>query len=59
MERTCQAQLLAEAAGTPVLIDPDHAKKTATQVGPTMAGWRAFQPLYDWIVSVQPELLED
>ena len=23
MERTCQAQLLAEAAGTPVLIDPD------------------------------------
>ncbi len=59
MERTCQAQLLAEAAGTPVLIDPDQAQKTATQVGPTMAGWRAFQPLYDWIVSVQPELLED
>ena len=29
MERTCQAQLLAEAAGTPVLIDADQAKKTA------------------------------
>jgi hypothetical protein len=42
-----------------VLIDPDQAQKTATQVGPAMAGWRAFQPLYDWIVSVQPELLED
>ena len=59
MERTCQAQLLAEAAGTPVLIDPDQAKKTAGQVGPSMAGWRAFQPLYEWIVSVQPDLLDE
>ncbi|HEX7521288.1 MAG TPA: class II aldolase/adducin family protein, partial [Acidimicrobiia bacterium] len=33
MERSCQAQLLAEAAGTPVLIDPDMAKFTASQVG--------------------------
>jgi ribulose-5-phosphate 4-epimerase/fuculose-1-phosphate aldolase len=59
MERTCQAQLLAEAAGTPVLIDPDQAQKTAGQVGPSMAGWRAFQPLYEWIVSVQPDLLDE
>jgi ribulose-5-phosphate 4-epimerase/fuculose-1-phosphate aldolase len=59
MERTCQAQLLAEAAGIPVLIDRDQAEKTAPQVGPPMAGWRAFQPLYDWIVTVQPELLEE
>jgi ribulose-5-phosphate 4-epimerase/fuculose-1-phosphate aldolase len=59
MERTCQAQLLAEAAGIPVLIDPDQAKKTAGQVGPYIAGWRAFQPLYDWIVSVQPDLLDE
>ena len=59
MERTCQAQLLAEAAGTPVLIDPDRAEKTATRVGHPKAGWRQFQPLYDWIVSVQPDLLEE
>src|SRR5271167_3355156 len=59
MERTCQAQLLAEAAGTPVLIDPRQAEKTAPQVGSPMAGWRAFQPLYEWIVTVQPELLEE
>ncbi len=59
MERTCQAQLLAEAAGTPVLIDPEHAAKTAGQVGPAKAGWRAFQPLYDWIVQQQPDLLEE
>src|SRR5215213_1356598 len=59
MERTCQAQLLAEAAGTPVLIDAEHAATTATQVGGKGAGWRAFQPLYDWIVEQQPELLDE
>src|ERR1035437_5867546 len=59
MERTCQAQLLTEAAGKPVLIEPDQAEKPAPQVGPPMAGWRAFQPLYEWIVKVQPDLLEE
>ena len=28
MERSCQAQLLAEAAGTPVLIDPEHGRSS-------------------------------
>jgi len=59
MERTCQAQLLAEAAGTPVPIDSDSAALTATQVGPPMAGWRAFQPLYQWIVDIEPGLLDE
>jgi ribulose-5-phosphate 4-epimerase/fuculose-1-phosphate aldolase len=59
MERTCQAQLLAEAAGRPVLIDREQAEKTAKQVGSHLAGWFSFQPLYDWITSVQPDLLEE
>ena len=59
MERTCQAQLLAEAAGRPVLIDREQAEKTAGQVGSHLAGWFSFQPLYDWITSVQPDLLEE
>jgi ribulose-5-phosphate 4-epimerase/fuculose-1-phosphate aldolase len=58
MERSCQAQLLAQAAGTPVLIDAEHAAKTAGQVGGHASGWRQFQPLYDWIVGAQPDLLE-
>ena len=33
MDRSCQAQLLAEAAGTPVLISDDMARKTYKQVG--------------------------
>ena len=59
MERTCQAQLLAEAAGTPVLIDPEQAAKTFQQTGAPRVGWLAFQPLYDTIVSAQPDLLEE
>ncbi len=58
MERSCQAQLLAEAAGTPVLIEPDMARLTATQVGSHVAGWFSFQPLFDRIVREQPDLLD-
>ena len=59
MERTCQAQLLAEAAGTPVLIDADMAEMTSKQVGSPLAGWLSFQPLYDWITDIQPDLLDE
>ena len=59
MERSCQAQLLAEAAGTVVPIDPETAATTATQVGGAKAGWLQFQPLHDWIVAEQPDLLEE
>jgi ribulose-5-phosphate 4-epimerase/fuculose-1-phosphate aldolase len=58
MERSCQAQLLAEAAGTPVSIDPEMAKLTSGQVGSHFAGWFSFQPLYARIVREQPDLLD-
>jgi ribulose-5-phosphate 4-epimerase/fuculose-1-phosphate aldolase len=59
MERSCQAQLLAEAAGTPVLIRPEVAEKTAEQTGSHRAGWAQFQPLYDQIVAEEPDLLDE
>jgi ribulose-5-phosphate 4-epimerase/fuculose-1-phosphate aldolase len=58
MDRTCHAQLLAEAAGTPVLIDHQYATLTHRQVGSPLAGWFSFQPLYDRIVAAEPELLD-
>lgn len=58
MERSCQAQLLAEAAGTPRLIAQDTARLTQTQVGGHHNGWFSFQPLYDRIVREEPDLLE-
>ena len=58
MERTCQAQLLAEAAGTPVLIDADMARVTSDQVGQHISGYVSFGPLYQKIVREQPDLLD-
>lgn len=58
MERSCQAQLIAKAAGTVVHIEEENAKTTAQQVGNEIAGWLSFQPLYDKIVREQPDLLE-
>ena len=58
MERTCQAQLLAEAAGTPVLIDAHQAELTATQVGSHVAGYYSFAPLYAKITQDQPDLFD-
>jgi ribulose-5-phosphate 4-epimerase/fuculose-1-phosphate aldolase len=58
MERSCQAQLLASAAGDPVLIEPEMAKLTATQVGSHVSGYLSFQPLYEKIVREQPDLLD-
>ena len=40
-----------------MLIDPDMATLTQTQVGNHLAGWLSFQPLYEQIVHAQPELL--
>ncbi|KAI0407585.1 class II aldolase/adducin N-terminal [Xylaria palmicola] len=51
LERTCQAQLLADAAAAAgyrkILIDDDEAARTAGQVGGSEKGWLAFQPYYD------------
>ena len=58
MERSCQAQLMAEAAGKPVLIEPEMAALTATQVGTHLAGWFSFQPLFDRITREQPDILD-
>ena len=58
MERSCQAQLLAEAAGNPHIIDDDNAKKTHAIVGNPLSGWFSFQTLHNAIVEEQPDLLD-
>jgi ribulose-5-phosphate 4-epimerase/fuculose-1-phosphate aldolase len=59
MERSCQVQLLAEAAGTPVRIEPELAELTRGQVGSHLAGWFSFQPLLQRIQWESPDLLDD
>ncbi|MCA1707385.1 MAG: class II aldolase/adducin family protein, partial [Actinobacteria bacterium] len=58
MERSCQVQLLAEAAGTPVLIDPDSARATRDTIGTAAMGRLNFRPIYADIVRAQPDLLD-
>jgi ribulose-5-phosphate 4-epimerase/fuculose-1-phosphate aldolase len=58
MERSCQAQLLAMAAGDPVLIDSERAELTQTQIGSDFAGWLSFQSLYSVIARDEPDLFD-
>lgn len=58
MERSCQAELLARAAGEPKLIRAEAAEKTFMLTGNPIAGWFQFQPLYARIVKEQPDFLE-
>jgi ribulose-5-phosphate 4-epimerase/fuculose-1-phosphate aldolase len=58
MERSCEAQLLAEAAGSPISIDDEAAALTQTQVGGHFAGKFSFQPLLDRILREEPDLLD-
>jgi ribulose-5-phosphate 4-epimerase/fuculose-1-phosphate aldolase len=57
-DRSCHAQLLAEAAGSPVLIDHDQALTTRGQVGSEVGGLASFHPLWNWIVAEEPDLLD-
>jgi ribulose-5-phosphate 4-epimerase/fuculose-1-phosphate aldolase len=56
MERTCQAQLLAEAAGTPKKIPHDLATYTRKQTAFPLAGWFSFQPLWEDLTHSDPDL---
>lgn len=58
MERSCQAQLLAMAAGTPQRIRHEYATYTAQQTGFPLAGWFSFQPLWQEICRTDPDLFE-
>jgi ribulose-5-phosphate 4-epimerase/fuculose-1-phosphate aldolase len=58
MERTCQAQLLAKAAGRTVSISHENAKLTHSQIGGEFVGWFQFQPLYEQIIRTDPDLFD-
>ena len=58
MERSCQAQLMAEAAGQPIIIPHETAVKTRSFIANDVAAWASFQPAYDMIIAKQPDLLD-
>jgi ribulose-5-phosphate 4-epimerase/fuculose-1-phosphate aldolase len=58
MERCCEIQLLAEAAGTPILIDEAAAIDAHQEQGSPLAGWFTALPLFEMILEDQPDLLD-
>jgi ribulose-5-phosphate 4-epimerase/fuculose-1-phosphate aldolase len=56
MERSCQVQLLAEAAGEPKLISPENAALTRDQLGNDTVAWINYQPLYEQVARSEPDL---
>jgi ribulose-5-phosphate 4-epimerase/fuculose-1-phosphate aldolase len=58
MERSCQAQLMAEAAGKPKLIPHEWAEYTRNNTAFPAATWLNFQPLWDDIVQSDPDLFD-
>ena len=58
MERSCQAQLMAMAAGDPIEIRDEYASYTRRPRASTLAGWFSFQPMWDEISRSEPELFD-
>ena len=58
MERNCQAQLAAMAAGDPIEVRHEYAQYTFEQTGGHTAGWFQFQPLWDEIQRTDPDLFD-
>ncbi len=58
MERSCQAQLMAMAAGDPIEIRHEYAQHTFETAGSHFAGWFSFQPLWDEICRTDPDLFD-
>lgn len=57
LERCCQSQLLADAAGTPIEIPDDLCQSGYDAQGSDIAGWFQFQPWWDELVQSEPDFL--
>jgi ribulose-5-phosphate 4-epimerase/fuculose-1-phosphate aldolase len=58
MERSCQVQLMAEAAGKPIPISRECALTTRDQVAGPFNGWFQYQPMWKMISNAEPDLFD-
>lgn len=58
LNRCCEAQLLAEAAGTPRQWPTEAARSIASTLGSSSFGWLSFQTLWDEIIASDPDLTD-
>jgi ribulose-5-phosphate 4-epimerase/fuculose-1-phosphate aldolase len=57
LENVCHAQILAEAAGTPIPIDHATAAKTHQQIGRVGSAQKSFEALYDVLLATDDSFL--
>lgn len=58
MNRCCESQLMAEAAGTPTHWQAEDARWLASVLGSPSFGWLSFQTLWDDIIVSDPDLVD-
>ncbi|MEU4980275.1 class II aldolase/adducin family protein [Streptomyces sp. NPDC021969] len=58
LERSCQVQLLAKAAGRPVPIGHRQAVATREQLGGDLVAWINYQPLWQEVTRREPDLFD-
>jgi|AGTN01.3.fsa_nt_gi Ribulose-5-phosphate 4-epimerase and related epimerases and aldolases len=58
LDNAADAQLRAEAVGKPIPLPDDQARFYASLMGSPKSGWLFFQPLWQWIVREEPDLLD-
>ncbi len=58
LERCCQSQLAADAAGTPIEVADDLAQAGFDQQGNEFAGWFQFQPWWEELMREEPDFLD-
>ncbi|MCG3751963.1 class II aldolase/adducin family protein [Amycolatopsis sp. Poz14] len=58
LERSCQAQLLAMAAGDPHEIDRETALAVRAQTGTPLSGWFQLRPMWEEVIAEQPDLFD-
>ncbi len=58
LERACQVQLIAQAAGELTIIPDEYAQKSWEQTGHGLAGWFQFQPHLADLMAADPSFLD-
>lgn len=59
LERCCRQQLLLEGTGrTPRLVTPERARYSREHVGSEYIGWLHFQPIWQRLVTTQPDMFD-
>jgi len=58
LERCCQTQLVAEAAGDPIDVPDELAQAGFDQQGSDLSGWFQFQPWWEELMREEPDFLD-